>query len=82
MKRRSQKQPPRDREMEQVKSMTHLSITQREMRERLLADKNALENRLKELFKNRKTAGDDAFVYAEPIALISEALRNVKAKLR
>lgn len=87
MKRRSQKEPPRDREMEQVKAMTTVTLTEGEMRNRLRADKAALEEKLKYLFVLRRLHNSDRDEIAvgevnELIKSVSAELRNVKAQLR
>lgn len=53
MKRRSQKEPVRDRELEQVKTMTTVTMTEADLRERLLADKTALEVKLADALRQR-----------------------------
>jgi len=53
MKRRSQKEPPRDRELEQVREMTTVSLTTTEMYQRLRADKLALEGKINRAHKAR-----------------------------
>ncbi len=88
MKRRSQpKKPKRDWEGETLRKMTHLSLTEREMKERLLADKAALETKLKDLFAFRRVmafpkGGLGEQECAELIRAISSELRSVKAQLQ
>ena len=83
MKRRSQKRVVRDREMEQVRAMTHLSLTEREVHDRLIADKIALEVRLRELFQFRRDVQrmDPDGLVADSIKRISNELRRIKAQL-
>jgi hypothetical protein len=66
--------------MEQIKALTTLSLTQREVRDRLLADKTALEVRLKELFWRRRNRVESQDTEAA-VNGISQALRRVKAQL-
>ena len=53
MKRRTLPTVKRDHELEKVKAMTAVSLSQNEMTERLNADKRALEERLHETFQVR-----------------------------
>ena len=88
MKRPAKKQ--RDRELETLKSMTTVSLSRDDVRDRLLADKAALETRLREVFRINHQLKDDIGVAAtsyksfraELIKSISAELRNVKARLK
>lgn len=85
MKRRSQPQPKRDHEAEAIRRMTTLSLTETEMRSRLLADKAALEVRLKEVFQLRRDARNQEHEFSfldDLIKSISAELRAVKAQLK
>lgn len=79
-----QKRVIRDREMEQVRAMTTLSLTQWELRERQVADKIALESRLRRLFALRRATQDQtsAVYYCEQIKQISGELRRIKSQLQ
>lgn len=71
--------------MERVKSLTTLSLSEREMRERFEADKISLEAKLKETFALRRTANvnGQTFTFLDDLVKsISAELRAVKAKLR
>jgi len=88
MKRRSQpREPKRDRELEQLKQLTTVTLTQSAFRARLLADKTALEMRLREVFAFRRfmsfpKGGLGERECDEIIAHISRELRHVKAQLK
>jgi len=88
MKRRSQlRQPKRDRELEQLKRLTTVTLTQDAFRMRLLADKTALEMRLREVFAFRRLMSFPKGGLGETecddlIAHISKELRHVKAQLK
>lgn len=81
MKRRSQKRVVRDREMEQLKALTTLSLSRQEMRDRLLADKTALEARLKELFWRRRNRVESQDT-EDAVRGISAELRRIKVQLQ
>jgi hypothetical protein len=74
--------------MEQVKAMTTMSLSNDEMRDRLLADKAALEVKLKDMFDGRRFAvkacapNRPSPWYDEVIKSISAELRAVKANLK
>lgn len=83
MKRRSKKRAVRDREMEQVKAMTTLSLTQNEVRDRLLADKAALQARLRELFEHRRWHHqNEASVVCDSGRQLAEAIKGIGRELR
>lgn len=92
VKRRAAKKP--DWEARQLKKLTTLSLTEQQMRERLLADKAAFEAKLKELFawrnmvrKAHGTSSEEARQaivahHNELIASVSAELRTVKEQLK
>lgn len=87
MKRRSQAKPKRDLETEALKKMTHISLSENQMRERLLADKAALEVRLRDVFAFRNSMNFPKGGLGEQeckdlIRGISAELRMVKEQLR
>lgn len=61
--------------------MTTLTITETAMRDRLLADKHALETKLKDVFTFRAHGHYSGEKCAELVKSISAELRAVKAKL-
>jgi len=80
------RKPKRDFEMETLKKLTTVSMTDDEFRARLLADKAALEARLKELFAFRRAmnfpkGGLGEQECNELIRGISSELRMIKAQL-
>lgn len=98
MKRRSIKEPPRDREMEQLKEMTTLKLTTSQMHERLMADKNALEARLTNVLRDRNAirktcqqhSDDDPIIEyngnvvrsSELLAGYADLIKSLSAQLR
>lgn len=88
MKRRSRpKKPKRDFEAEQIRRLTQISMPESVYRERLLADKAALEAKLKELFawRNMLRRGDGTSNEEAREAVIAhhnELIRSISAELR
>lgn len=83
MKRRSQKEQPRDREMEQVRAMTTVTMTQDDHRSRLLADKARIEEALKEAFANRNRLRQvDKRYYRQLILDFDVRIKALTAELR
>lgn len=81
VKRRSlPRRARRDFEAETLKKLTVVSITQNEMRDRLLADKAALEAKLKLVFDFRKEMNFERGGTGE--AQCNELVRSISAELR
>ena len=90
-KRRSQPKAKRDFEGEQLQKLTTVSMTESAYRDRLLADKAALEMKLRELFswrnmlrKQTASAAQQAIIvyHNDMIRGISIELRAVKTSLK
>ena len=78
MKRRSILKPKRDRENEQLKSMTTVLLTESEVVDRWRADLSASQASLKTAFVARKDSMQDQLLVKARIKMLSARIRILK----